>query len=121
MYRGRAATVQRYRAGLQRRGHLCEVFGQTEDGGIKQSLEGTIGRYKPDIVHAHDAARTGVGLLGLRVSWVVSLAGDDVHQDMLDEQRGPLVCEVLRRARRVLVPSASAGARLEKQIADLVG
>ena len=54
-YRGAAATVRRYRAGLQRRGHLCEVFGGTSEGELKQSFEGTIGRFRPDIVHAHDA------------------------------------------------------------------
>ncbi len=121
LYRGRSATVQRYRAGLQRRGHLCEVLGQTEDGGLKQSLEGTIGRLKPDIVHAHDAARTGIGLLGLRLPWVVSLAGDDFNADMMEPGRGPLVCETIRRARRVLVPCANAGTRLEARIPDVVG
>ena len=72
LFLGGAATVARYREGLQRRGHLCELFGGTGEGGLKQSLEGTIGRFRPDIVHAHDAARMGVQLLGLRIPWVVA-------------------------------------------------
>src|SRR5262245_27744054 len=55
VFLGGAATVTRYREGLQRYGHLCELFGGTSDGDLKQSLAGTIGRFKPDIVHAHDA------------------------------------------------------------------
>ncbi len=121
LHLGGIATVRRYREGLQKCGHLCEVFGDTHEGGLKQSLEGTIARFKPDIVHAHDALRTGVQLLGLRTPWIVSLSGEDVHHDMLDEDRGALVCEVLRRARRVLVPNEAAGQRVEQTVPDAVG
>jgi len=120
VYRGRAATVRRYQAGLQHRGHLCEVFGGTQEGGLKQSLEGTIGRFKPDLVHAHDAFRTGIGLLGLRVPWVVSLSGEDFYRDMAEEQ-GPLVREVFRRANRTLVPSDRTANAMEELIPDTVG
>ncbi len=121
LHLGGIATVTRYREGLQQRGHLCELFGGTSEGGLKQSLEGTIGRFRPDIVHAHDALRTGVHLLGLRTPWVVSLSGEDLHHDMLDEERGALVCEVVRRAHRVLVPNAEAAAVVEQRAPDTVG
>jgi glycosyltransferase involved in cell wall biosynthesis len=121
LHLGAQATVGRLRAGLQARGHLCELFGSTGEGELKQSLEGTIGRFRPDIVHAHDAARTGVNLLGLRTPWVVSLSGEDLHSDLLDAERGPIVCEVIRRAHRVLVPSADAGRAVEDRVADAVG
>jgi glycosyltransferase involved in cell wall biosynthesis len=121
LHRGGLATVGRYREGLQQRGHLCEVFGDTDDGGIKQSLAGTIGRFKPDIVHAHDALRSGILLLGLRTPWVVSLSGEDLYHDMVADARGPLVVEVLRRARRVLVPDASAARLVEERVPDAVG
>ncbi len=120
LHLGGIATVTRWRDGLQGRGHLCEVFGSTTEGGLKQSLEGTIGRFRPDIVHAHDALRTGVQLLGLRTPWVVSLSGEDLHHDML-EDRGPIVCEVVRRAHRVLVPTAEAGRLVEERVPDAVG
>jgi L-malate glycosyltransferase len=120
MHLGGIATVTRWRDGLQGRGHMCEVFGAAGEGGLEQSLEGTIGRFRPDIVHAHDALRTGVNLLGLRTPWVVSLSGEDLHHDML-EARGPLVCEVVRRARRVLVPTAEAGSLVEERVPDAVG
>ena len=121
VYLGNAATVARYREGLQRCGHLCELFGGTSEGGIKQSFEGTFGRFRPDIVHAHDAARTGLQLLGLRTPWVVSLSGEDVHAVMTDDKDGPLVCEVLRRAHRVLAPSAQAAELVEQRVPDAVG
>ena len=73
LHPGAAGTVLRYREGLQRRGTLCEVFGGSSEGDLKQSLEGTISRFKPDIVHAHDVSRCGMHLLGLRMPWVVSV------------------------------------------------
>ena len=121
LYLGGIATVSRYREGLQRSGHLCELFGGTSEGGLKQSFEGTVGRFKPDIVHAHDALRTGVHLLGSRTPWVVSLSGEDLHHDMLDEDRGAIVCEVVRRACRVLVPNEAAGQLVESRVPDAVG
>jgi glycosyltransferase involved in cell wall biosynthesis len=121
LHLGGFATITRWRDGLQARGHLCEVFGSTDEGGLKQSLEGTLGRFKPDLVHAHDAARTGHLLLGLRTPWVVSLSGEDLHHDMLDEHRGALVCEVVRRAHRVLAPSPAAAREVEERVPDAVG
>lgn len=121
LHLGAFATVARYRDGLQRSGHLCELFGGTSEGGLKQSLEGTIGRFKPDVVHAHDALRTGVHLLGCRTPWVVSVSGEDLHHDMLDDERGMLVCEVLRRASRIMVPNAAAGQLVEERVPDAVG
>ncbi|MEO6595441.1 MAG: glycosyltransferase family 4 protein [Planctomycetota bacterium] len=121
LHLGGIATVTRYRCGLQQSGHLCELFGGTHEGGLKQSLEGTIGRFKPDIVHAHDAMRTGVFLLGLRTPWIVSLSGEDLHHDMIDEERGAIVCEVVRRANRVLVPNEAAGTLVESRVPDAVG
>jgi glycosyltransferase involved in cell wall biosynthesis len=121
LHLGGIATVNRYREGLQQRGHLCEVFGSTCEGGLKQSLEGTIGRFKPDIVHAHDALRTGVHLLGCRTPWIVSLSGEDLHHDMVADERGALVCEVLRRAHRVLVPNEAAGSLVEQRVPDAIG
>ena len=121
LHLGGIATVTRYREGLQKRGHLCELFGSTSEGGLKQSLEGTIGRFRPDIVHAHDALRCGLHLLGSRTPWVVSLSGEDLYKDATDDRDGPLVCEVLRRARRVLVPSEAAAATVEERVPDAVG
>ena len=118
---GGSATVTRYRESLQQRGHLCELFGGGSEGGLKQSLEGTIGRFAPDIVHAHDARRCGVQLLGCRTPWVVSLSGEDLHEDTQREDLGPLVCEVLRRAHRVLAPSEAAARLVEERVPDAVG
>jgi L-malate glycosyltransferase len=121
LHLGGIATVNRYREGLQSCGHLCELFGGTNEGGLKQSLEGTIGRFRPDIVHAHDALRCGVQLLGSRTPWVISLSGEDLYRDALDDAHGPIVCEVIRRAHRVLVPSEQAGLVVEERVPDAVG
>ncbi len=114
-------TVMRYRDGLQRRGHLAELFGVTTDGDLRESLTGKIGRFKPDIVHAHDAFHMGMQLLGLRVPWVVSMSGEDFHRDMRDRPEGPLVCEVFCRANRTLVATKGAVAMMEQTIPDTVG
>ncbi len=121
LHLGGHATVARWRDGLQGRGHLCELFGAASEGGLKQSLEGTLGRFRPDLVHAHDALRTGVHLLGLRTPWVVSLSGEDLHSDMLDDWQGGLVCEVVRRAHRVLAPSPEAAQLVEQRVPEAVG
>ncbi len=121
LHRGPAATVARYRDGLQRYGHLCETFGDAAEGGIKQSLEGTIGRFKPDLVHAHDAYRCGVQLLGLRMPWVISVSGEDIYSDRLRGPLAPLVAEVFRRTHRVLVPSEAISQILEREVPETVG
>lgn len=121
LYLGSAATVNRYREGLQNCGHLCELFGGTSEGGLKQSLEGTIARFKPDVVHAHDVGRMGTQLLGLHTPWVISVAGEDLHQDMVDDHKGPIVCEVFRRAKRVLVPNQNAALLVEERVPECVG
>lgn len=121
VFLGNSVTVQRFRNGLQGCGHLCELFGGAAEGGLKQSLEGTIERFRPDVVHAHDAMRTGTQLLGLRLPWVVSTSGEDLHHDMFDPHRGPIVCEVLRRAHRVIVPSVEAAAAVEARVRDSAG
>jgi glycosyltransferase involved in cell wall biosynthesis len=121
LHRGARSTVQRYRTGLQQCGHLCEVFGGVGDGDLKQSLQGTLARFRPDLVHAHDARRCGMQLLGLRLPWVVSLSGEDLYLDMTGDEHGPLVCEVLRRAHRVLVPHAAAAQLVEQRVPDAVG
>lgn len=118
LYRGSAATVLRYREGLQRRGHLCELFG---GAGLRRSLEGTIARFRPDIVHAHDAYRTGISLLGLRLPWVVSTSGEDLHHEMTHPEHGGLVCEVLRRAHRVIAPSTEAASSIEARVPQTTG
>lgn len=114
-------TVMRYRDGLQRRGHLAEVFGATSEGDLKESLAGKIGRFEPDIVHAHDAFRMGIQLLGLKTPWVVSTSGEDFYADMVERSEGPLVCEVFRRAHRTLVPSKGAAREMEDSVPDTVG
>lgn len=121
LHLGGIATVNRYRKGLQSCGHLCELFGGSDEGGLKQSLEGTIGRFNPDIVHAHDAYRCGTQLLGSRAPWVISLSGEDLHSDALDPATGPIVCEVIRRANRVLVPSPEAGLLVEERVPEAIG
>jgi glycosyltransferase involved in cell wall biosynthesis len=121
LFPGASGTVLRYREGLQRRGSLCELFGGAGQGDLKQSLEGMITRFGPDLVHAHDATRCGVHLLGLRLPWVVSVSSEDLWVDMAEGRLAPLVCEVYRRAHRVLVPCERVGSLLEERIPEVVG
>jgi glycosyltransferase involved in cell wall biosynthesis len=119
LFRGNAATVRRFRDGLQRRGHLCELVGEANDGELRQSLEGTIARFQPDLVHCHDA-RTAIPLLGLRRPWVVSVGGEDFYKDVL-EARGALLCEVFRRAHRVLAPSKATADAMQQLLPETIG
>lgn len=120
-YPGAAGTVKRYREGLQRRGSLCELFGETADGDLKQSFEGMLSRFKPDLIHAHDAEATGMQLLGCRIPWVVSVSGEDLYRKMSDVPFAALTCEVYRRAHRVLVPSKVIAEILEERLPEIVG
>ena len=72
-------------------------------------------------MHAHDALRCGVQLLGCRTPWVVSLSGEDLHEDAVGDSQGPIVCEVIRRAHRVLVPSSETALIVEERVPDAVG
>lgn len=119
LFRGSAATARRYRDGLQRRGHLCELVGDTSDGELRQSLEGTIARFQPDLVHAHDA-RTAIPLLGLRRPWLVSMAGEDFYKNVHGPD-GALLCETFRRAHRVLAPSKTAAAAMANLLPETTG
>jgi glycosyltransferase involved in cell wall biosynthesis len=40
---------------------------------------------------------------------------------MIDDERGPMVCEVLRRAHRILVPNETASQLVEERVPDSVG
>lgn len=119
--RGPADTVARYREGLLRRGHLCEVIGSGSQGALKQSLEGTILRFRPDVVHAHDAWASGAQLLGLRLPWVVSVSGEELYTQVHDQVEGPQLCEVFREAARVLVPEADSARTIERIAPETVG
>ncbi len=120
VFRGSANTARRYCDGLRRRGHLCEVVGEASDGQLRQSLVGMIERFQPDLVHAHDA-RTALQLLGLRTPWVVSVSGEDFYHESSEADHGPLVCEVFRRARRVLTPSNAISVELESTLPETAG
>lgn len=121
IHRGPASTVDRIRTGLSRRGHLCELYGGAGDGTLHESLEGTLERFRPEVVHAHDVYRSGVSLLGLQTPWVVSVTGDDIYRDLRDPKRSPLVCATLARANRVLVPSQAAGRLVEQAVPETTG
>jgi glycosyltransferase involved in cell wall biosynthesis len=119
--RGSSDTVARYREGLMSRGHLCEVFGESGRGELRRSLIGTLLRFHPDLVHAHDAWRTGVRLLGLRLPWVVSISGDELDAAQRGDAMSPEVREVFAEASRVLVPTPSAIAAIEALAPAAVG
>ena len=38
------------------------------------------------------------------MTWVISLSGEDLHSHLVDDKNSALVCEVMRRAHRVIAP-----------------
>jgi L-malate glycosyltransferase len=107
--RGNSVTVERVTHGLRERGVDLQVW-DTSSGGevaIAQDVEA----YRPALVHAFHAHRTGPLALRLarrlEVPLVVTLTGTDANHDLLDPERAPLVRRVLEGAAAITAFHAS--------------
>jgi glycosyltransferase involved in cell wall biosynthesis len=107
--RGNAITVDRVVRGLAERGVEVRTWdlSGTPEGVVERQVE----EYRPPLVHAFNARRTGP--LGLRlarrlaVPLVVTLTGTDANHDLFDATHGALVREVLEGADAVTAFHAS--------------
>jgi glycosyltransferase involved in cell wall biosynthesis len=107
--RGNSVTVERVTCGLRERGADLQVWdtSTTAEAIIARDVE----EYRPALVHAFHAHRTGPLALRLarrlEVPLVVTLTGTDANQDLLDPERAPLVRRVLEGAASITAFHAS--------------
>jgi glycosyltransferase involved in cell wall biosynthesis len=98
--RGNSVTVERVTCGLREHGADLQVWDTSAAGeaAIAQGVEA----YRPALVHAFHAYRTGPLALRLarrlEVPLVVTLTGTDANCDLLDPERAPVVRRVLEGA-----------------------
>jgi len=114
---GNAMTAERWRRSLVGMGLDVRVI--ATEGGTAEDLAGDVGRFRPDVLHVHNAYRTGGLLLEppLERAWgtlplVVSPSGTDLNIESLVEERREVVRRVLHRADAIVVQSEEGRARL---------
>ena len=119
--RGNAVTVARIARGLSERGVALRVWDLSvrEEAAVAAEVEA----YRPALVHAFHAHRTGRLALALarrlEVPLVVTFTGTDANHDLFDAERAPVVRRVLEGAARLTVFHASIGERVVAALPDL--
>lgn len=112
--RGNAVTATRIARGLADRGVELRVWNLSASASAV--IEAEVAAYRPALVHAFHAYRTGP--LALRVArrgeipLVVTCTGTDANHDLFDPDRAPAVRQVLEGAARVTVFHASIAERV---------
>ena len=106
---GNAVTVGRVAQGLRKHGENLRVWDVSD--APEATVAAEIDAYRPTLLHAFHALRTGP--LGLRlarrleVPLVVTLTGTDANHDLLDPERAPAVRRVLEGAAAITAFHAS--------------
>jgi len=97
---GNAVTVERIARGLRERGDRLRVWDVSQTP--ETTVVAEVDAYRPGLVHAFHAFRTGSLALRLarrlEVPLVVTLTGTDANHDLLDPDRAPVVRRVLEGA-----------------------
>jgi L-malate glycosyltransferase len=97
---GNVVTVERVTQGLRERGETLRVWDLS--AATEAAIAGEVEAYRPALVHAFHARRTGPLALRLarrlEVPLVVTLTGTDANHDLLHPERAPLVRRVLEAA-----------------------
>jgi glycosyltransferase involved in cell wall biosynthesis len=114
---GNALTAERWRRALEEKG--CEVRVAAAAGLTASLLGEEIRSFRPQVIHAHHAIRSGCLLLpspasasGLPLPWVVSPAGTDINGDPGDESRRKAVLRVFHSARAIIAQGPATLQRL---------
>jgi L-malate glycosyltransferase len=119
--RGNAVTVDRIARGLRERGVELAVWDLSATPGA--ALEAAVEAYRPTLIHAFHAYRTGLVALRLarrmELPLVVTLTGTDANVDLFDPERAPGVRRVLEGASALVVFHESMAARIAGALPDL--
>jgi glycosyltransferase involved in cell wall biosynthesis len=121
--RGNAITVDRITRALRGRGVELRVWDLSvvPEGGVDHQVT----HYRPAVIHAFHAYRTGPTALrlarGAGVPLLVTVTGTDVNQDLFDEDAAPIVRRVLEGAGAVSVFDESMAARIVEALPATAG
>lgn len=121
--RGNVVTVARIALGLAERGIELRVWDLSAATGA--TIESEIEAYRPALVHAFHAHRTGP--LAVRLAHrvearlVVTLTGTDANQDLVTVETAPAIKEVLERADRITMFDQSIRDRVVATLPGLRG
>jgi len=119
--RGNSVTVERIARGLRARGVRHEVWDLSAVSAA--SIERRASEYRPAIIHAFHAYRTGpLGMALARRSGcplVVTLTGTDANLDLFDGERAATVREVLASAAAVTVFHDSVAALVARAVPEV--
>ena len=123
---GNAMTAERWRRSLVGMGLDVRVF--ATDGWGAGDLARDIARFRPDVVHVHNAYRAGGLLLqaALKKTWeslplVVSPSGTDMNIESRRQAGREVVATVLDRADAVIVQSEEGRSRMAEVIPAKMG
>ena len=122
---GNAITAERWRGSLSKKGLVVKVLA-TQNVGTEDLAE-QIRQFRPDLIHAHHAFRTGTLLLDpltasecRHVPLVVSPSGTDINLDMGADSRRESIVTVCRTARVIVALGPEMEQRLRSFLPDLV-
>ena len=121
--RGNAVTVTRVAQGLGERGIELRVWDLSTSADA--TIEAEVQAYRPALIHAFHAYRTGPLALRLArrtaIPLVVTFTGTDANHDLFDAERAPLVRQVLEGAARLTAFHTSIADRVTRVLPDLRG
>ena len=121
--RGNAITVDRIARGLRERGVELRVWDLSVVP--ETAVEHQIGQFRPAVVHAFHALRTGPAALRLarRVDapLLVTVTGTDVNLDLLDPDSAPVVRRVLEGASAISVFDESMATAIVEALPEAAG
>jgi glycosyltransferase involved in cell wall biosynthesis len=121
--RGNAITAERIARGLRQRGVDLRLWDLSVVP--ETAVENHIDRFRPAIVHAFHAFRTGPAALRIarraNVPLLVTATGTDVNHDLGDPDSAPVVRRVLEGAAAISVFDESMAAAIVEALPDVAG
>jgi glycosyltransferase involved in cell wall biosynthesis len=121
--RGNAITAERISRGLRERGIELRVWDLSVVP--ETAVEHQIDRFRPAVVHAFHALRTGPAALRFarraNVPLLVTATGTDINRDLVDPDSAPVVRRVLGGAAAISIFHESMAAPIVEALPDAAG